>query len=75
MLRDDNLISVWRHDEVLCDKRRKESQDFPRDHHPGDSEIEYGESEVRSLFHNSGISNYLFPRLGDRVGCSNLVVT
>jgi hypothetical protein len=61
--------------EVPYDKNRKELQDFLPDHHPSDSEIEYGESEVRSLFHNSGISNYLFPRPGDRVGCSNLVVT
>jgi hypothetical protein len=66
---------MLRDDEVLYDKWRKELQGFPRDHHPSDSEIEYGESEVRSLFHNSGISNYLFPRLGDRVGCTNLVVT
>ena len=68
-------VSIWPDSEVLYDKRHKELQDFPRDHHLSDSEIEYGESEVRSLFHNSGISNYLFPRPGDRVGSSNLVAT
>jgi hypothetical protein len=52
---------MWRHDEVLYDKRRKELQDFPRGRHPAGSEIEYGAPAVRSLFHNSGTSNYLFP--------------
>jgi Golgi nucleoside diphosphatase len=71
---DDGVSTRW-DDEVLYDKRRKELQDFSRDHRLSDSEIEYGESEVRSLFHNFDISNYLFPRPGDRVGCSNLVAT
>src|SRR5271156_6482953 len=60
-----------RHDGVLCDKRRKELQDFPRGRHPAGSEIEYGEPAVRSLFHNSGISNYIFLIPGDTVGYRN----
>jgi hypothetical protein len=52
---------MFRDNEVAYDKRHKELQDFPRGLHPGDSEIEYGEPAVRSLFHSSGISNYLFP--------------
>ena len=68
-------MSMLRDDEVLYDKWRKELQGFPRDHHPSDSEIEYGESEVRSLFHTSGISNYLFPKPGDRVEYSNHLAT
>jgi len=71
---DDGVSMGW-DDEVLYDKRRKELQDFPRDHHPSGSEIEYGESEVRSLLHNSGISNYLFPKPGDRVEYSNHLAT
>ena len=60
-----------RYDEVVYDKRRKELQDFPRGRHPSGSEIEYGESAVRSLFHSSGISNYLFLIPGDTVGYRN----
>jgi hypothetical protein len=52
---------MFRDNEVAYDKRHKELQDFPRGLHPGDSEIEYGEPAVRSLFHSSGISHYLFP--------------
>jgi hypothetical protein len=58
-----------RYDEVLYDKWRKELQDFPRGLHPGDSEIEYGEPAVRSLFRNSGISNYLFPTPDEIAEC------
>jgi hypothetical protein len=68
-------VSVWRRHEVLGDKWRKELRDFPRGLHPGDSEIEYGEPAVRSLFHNSGISNYLFPKPGDRAEGRSLFVT
>jgi hypothetical protein len=68
-------MSISWDDEIVYDKGRKELQDFPRDHRPCDSEIEYGESAVRSLFHNSGISNYLSPRPGDKAECRDFVAT
>ena len=61
--------------EIFDGKRHKALQDFPRCHHPSSSEVEYDESAVRSLFHNFGISNYLFLKPGDRVEGSNLFAT
>jgi hypothetical protein len=53
--------------EVFDGKRRKALEDFPRCHHPSSSEVEYGESVVCPLFHNSDISSYLVPKPDDRV--------
>jgi hypothetical protein len=64
-------VSIWQRHEVLYDKWRKELQDFPRGRHPSDSEIEYGGLGVRSLLHNSGISNYLFPTPRDTAEYNN----
>ena len=61
--------------EVSHDTWRKELQDSSLNHRRIDSEIEYGESGDRLLFHNFGISNYLFLRPDDRVERTHLLET